>query len=147
MVPLLVRVAHVILLIIRPRSLALFLIGQHIEHYVIKLILFYDQLKQHNYFHDLASSLKSKPGKFWRHFQLLSRRSKPTCDLQVLATADAFNDHFLSIPYNTIANVVSAVPASEYMDKFCLETVSSLEFVPVDVDNVSFLIWQGLLLF
>ena len=37
------------------------------------------------YFRDLTSSLKSKPGKFWRHFQSLSRRSKPTCDIQVSA--------------------------------------------------------------
>ena len=92
------------------------------------------------YFYDLSSSLKSKPGKFWKHFQSLSRRSKPTCEIQVSATADAFNDHFLSIPYKTIANVVSTVPASEYMDKLCDGTTPSLEFVPVDVESVSLII-------
>ena len=82
------------------------------------------------YFHDLASSLKNAPGKFWRHFQSLSRCSKPACEIQVSAMADVFNDHFLSIPYKTISNVVSAVPASEYMDRFCDLTVPTLEFVP-----------------
>ena len=92
------------------------------------------------YFYDLSSSLKSKPSTFWKHFQSLSRRSKPTCEIQVSATADAFNDHFLSIPYKIIANVVSTVPASEYMDKFCDGTTPSLEFVPVDVESVSLII-------
>ena len=32
--------------------------------------------------------------------------------------------------------MVSTVPASEYMDKFYLGTVPSLEFVPVDVATV-----------
>ena len=92
------------------------------------------------YFHDLASSLKNAPGKFWRHFQSLSRCSKPACEIQVSAMADVFNDHFLSIPYKTISNVVSAVPASEYMDRFCDLTVPTLEFVPVDVETVSLII-------
>ena len=36
--------------------------------------------------------------------------------------------------------MVSTVPASEYMDKLCLGTVPSLEFVPVDVETVSLII-------
>ena len=36
--------------------------------------------------------------------------------------------------------MVSTVPASEYMDKLCLGTVPSLEFVPVDVATVSLMI-------
>ena len=92
------------------------------------------------YFHDLASSLKSKPGKFWKHFQPLSRRSKSACEVQVSATADAFNDHFLSIPYKTVANVVSTVPASVYMGKLFDVTIPSLVFVPVDVESVSLII-------
>ena len=92
------------------------------------------------YFHDLASSLRSKSGKFWKQFQSLSRRSKPACEIEVSATADAFNDHFLSIPYKAVANVVSTVPASEYLDKLCDGTVPSLEFVPVDVESVSSII-------
>ena len=40
------------------------------------------------YFQNL--SFKSKPGKFWKHFQSLSKRSKPTCGAQISATADAF---------------------------------------------------------
>ena len=86
------------------------------------------------YFHDLASSLKSAPGKFWRHFQSLSRCSKPACEIQVSAMGDVFNDHFLLIPHKTIS---SAVPASEYMDRFCDLTAPTLEFVPVDVETVS----------
>ena len=92
------------------------------------------------YFHDLASSIKSKPGKFWKHFQPLSRRSKSACEIQVSATADAFNDHFLSIPYKTVANVVSTVPASVYMGKLFDVTIPSLVFVPVDVESVSLII-------
>ena len=92
-------------------------------------MLCYDQLKQNIF--------RSKPGKFWKHFQSLSRRSKPTCRAQISATADAFNDHFLSIPYKTIADVASTVPASDYTDKFFDRITPSLEFSPVDVDSIS----------
>ena len=33
------------------------------------------------YFNNLASSLRSKPGKFWRYFQCLSKCSKGACDI------------------------------------------------------------------
>ena len=56
------------------------------------------------YFSDLASSLKSKPSKFWRHFRCLSKQSKFGCDIQFSAMADAFNDYLLSIPLKTVAN-------------------------------------------
>ncbi|MCY3928858.1 MAG: hypothetical protein OXG81_11355 [Acidobacteria bacterium] len=92
------------------------------------------------YFDELGSSLKSKPGKFWRHFQSLSKHSKSICNSQFSATADAFNDYFLSIPYKTVANVTSTVPATEYMDKLYDRATPSLEFVPVDVESVSSLI-------
>ena len=65
------------------------------------------------------------------------RHSKPTCGAQISAMADAFNDHFLSIPYKTIADVASTVPASDYMDKFFDRVTPSLEFSPVDVDSIS----------
>ena len=54
------------------------------------------------HFSDLSSSLGSNPGKFWRHFQSLSKCSKPHSDIQFSATADTFNKHFLSIPHRTI---------------------------------------------
>ena len=89
------------------------------------------------YFSDLASSLKSKPAKFWKHFQSMSRRSRPACGSQVSATANDFNDYFLSIPYKTVANVVSTLPPTEYMDRLFGGGVPSLKFVPVDVESVS----------
>ena len=92
------------------------------------------------YFDELASSLKSKPGKFWKHFQSLSKHSKSICNSQFSAMADTFNDYFLSIPYKTVANVTSTVPATEYMDKLYDQATPSLEFVPVDVESVSSLI-------
>ena len=92
------------------------------------------------YYSDLASSLKSKPAKFWKHFQSLSRRSRSACGGQVSATADDFNDYFLSIPYKTVANVVSTVPPTEYMERLFGGSVPSLEFVPVDVKSVSLIV-------
>ena len=89
------------------------------------------------YFSDLASSLKSKPAKFWKHFHSLSRRSRPACGSQVSATANDFNDYFLLIPHKTVANVVSTVPPTEYMDRLFGGGVPSLKFVPVDVESVS----------
>ena len=47
----------------------------------------------------------------------MSKSSKSVCDIQFSATADIFNDYFLSIAFKTIANVISKVPDSEYMDK------------------------------
>ena len=44
---------------------------------------------------------------------------------------------FLSVPLKTVANVASAVPASEYMMGFCDGVIPTLEFVPVDVEAVS----------
>ena len=70
----------------------------------------------------------------------MSKHSKSICNSQLSATADAFNDYFLSIPYKTVANVTSTVPATEYMDKLYDRAIPSLEFVPVDVESVSFLI-------
>ena len=58
-----------------------------------------------DYFTNLASSSKSKPAWFWKHFQSLSRRSRSVCGSQVVATANDFNDYFLLIPYKTVANV------------------------------------------
>ena len=89
------------------------------------------------YFGGLAASFRSKPSKFWRHFQCLSKRTKSICDVQFSATANAFNDYFLSVPLKTVANVASAVPASEYMVGFCDGVIPTLEFVPVDVEAVS----------
>ena len=48
----------------------------------------YDQLKH-------ISSLMNKPGKFWKHFKSLSKHSKPSCESQVSAMADAFNARLL----------------------------------------------------
>ena len=48
----------------------------------------YDQLKH-------ISSLMNKPGKFWKHFQSLSKYSKPSCESQVSAMAGAFNARLL----------------------------------------------------
>ena len=48
------------------------------------------------HFSDLSSSLRGNPGKFLRHFQSLSRYSKPHSDIQFSATADK---HLLSIPH------------------------------------------------
>ena len=36
---------------------------------------------------------------------------------QTAVTADDFNDYFLSIPHKTVANVVSAVSPTVYMDR------------------------------
>jgi len=44
------------------------------------------------------------------------------------------------ILYKTVANVVSTVPASEYMDKLYNGTIPSLEFVPVNVESASLII-------
>jgi len=44
---------------------------------------------------------------------------------------------FLSIPYKTVANVVSAVSPTVYMDK--LFDVD-LKFIPVDVESVSLIV-------
>ena len=57
-----------------------------------------------------------------------------------LATADAFNDYFLSIRLKIVANVTSTIPASEYMDVFCDRVIPTLEFAPVDVESVSALV-------
>ena len=65
------------------------------------------------YFNKLSSSLRSNPGKFWRHFQSSSGRSKPVCNIQFSVTADILNMHFLTIPYTTTANVTSTVPATD----------------------------------
>ena len=67
------------------------------------------------YFKDLASSLRDKPSKFWRHFQSLSRRSGSVGGNLLSVTADAFNNHFLSIPFKTVATVPSGtIPVTEY---------------------------------
>ena len=89
------------------------------------------------YFGGLAASFRSTSSKFWRHFQCLSKQTKSVCDVQFSATADAFNDYFLSVPLKTVANVASAVSPSEYMAGICDGVIPTLEFVPVDVEAVS----------
>ena len=55
------------------------------------------------HFSDLSSSFRSNPGKFWRHFQSLSKvPNLIVIYVQFSATADIFNKHFLSIPHRTI---------------------------------------------
>ena len=88
------------------------------------------------YFSDLASSLRGKPSKFWKHFQSLSRYTRSVCGGQATVTADDFNDYFLSIPYKTVANVVSTVPPTEYMDGVFDVDTPTLKFIPVDVESV-----------
>jgi len=93
------------------------------------------------YFENLSSSLKSNPGKFWRHFQSLSRSSKPSNDIQLSVTADVFNKYFLSIAHKTVANVKSDVPACEFLEKFLENTpVPPMQFSRVDVETVSSLV-------
>ena len=46
------------------------------------------------YFSDLASLLRVKPAKFWKHFQSLSRCSRSVGGSQAAVTADDFNDYF-----------------------------------------------------
>ena len=98
------------------------------------------RLAKAEYFSGLASSLRDKPAKFWKHFQSLSKRSRSVCEGQVTVTADDFNDYFLSIPYKTVANVVSVVPPTEYMDKLFGVDVPTLKFIPVDVESVSLIV-------
>ena len=55
--------------------------------------------------------------------------------------ADAFNNHFCPFPTKLLLMwLVHAVPASEYMDKFCDGTAPSLECVLADVEAVSLII-------
>lgn len=68
------------------------------SHLEMKLTRFYDQVKQHMYFKDLASSLWDTPSKFWRYFRFLSWHSGSVNGNLLSVTADAFNNHFLSIP-------------------------------------------------
>jgi len=77
------------------------------------------QLAKAEYFSDLASSLRAKPDKFWKRFQSLSRCSRSVGGTQAAVTADDFNVFFLSIhvPYKTVANVVSTVSPTVYMDR------------------------------
>jgi len=56
------------------------------------------------------------------------------CESQAAVTADDFKDDFLSIP---VANVVSTVPPTEYMDKLFDVHIPSQKFIPVDVESVS----------
>jgi len=88
------------------------------------------------YFNGLISTFSTKPGKFWRHFHCLSRRSKSANnDVQLLVTANDFNNHFLAIP---VANVSSSVPATEFLDKhFGDWIVPTLQFSHVDYEIVS----------
>ena len=51
--------------------------------------------------------------------------------------ADAFNDYFLSIPYKTVANVTSTVPATEYMDKL-YDRVLSLYLLMLNQCHLSY---------
>ena len=90
------------------------------------------------HFSDLSTSLRGNLGKFWRHFQSLSKFSKPHSDIQFSNTADTFNKHFLSIPYRTIADVTSTVPATEFMERFFdNRVVPSMQFAYVDIEIVS----------
>ena len=93
------------------------------------------------YFNKLLSSLRSNPGKFWRHFQSLSRRSKPVCNIQFSVTADILNTHFLTNPYTTTANVTSAVPATKFVQEFFdNRVIPPLQFDFVDVNTISSLV-------
>ena len=93
------------------------------------------------YFENLSSMLRSNPGRFWRRFQCLSRRSRPTNDTQLSVTAEEFNQHFLSIPHKTVANVASTVPACGFLKNFLHnKTVPSIQFSYVDTELVSSLI-------
>ena len=72
-----------------------------------------------------------------RCFQCLPRRSKSVYDIQLSATADAFNNYILSIPLKTVVNVASTVYKllSTWLHGLCDEVISTLEFVPVSVDD------------
>ena len=90
------------------------------------------------YFNDLSSSLRSNPCKFWKHFQSLSKDSKPVSDIHFSVTADIFNNHFLTIPYKTIADVSSTVQASEFVEEFIADrVVPPLQFASVSVETIS----------
>ena len=90
-------------------------------------------------FNGLTSSLGTKPGKFWRHFRCLSRRTKDVNgNTQLSVTAYDFNNHFLAIPYKTVAYVTSTVPATEFLDRlFGDRIVPPLEFSYIDSEIVS----------
>ena len=93
------------------------------------------------YFHDLVSSLKSKPGKLWKHFQSLSRQPKPACEVQVSAWVMLLMIIFCQFPTRTLLMwLVQYQLLSSYMDKLCDRTTHSLEFVPIDVESVSLII-------
>ena len=50
------------------------------------------------HFSDLASLLRSRPGKFWRYFKSLSRHSKlSSSDVQLSVAAVAFTNHFCQL--------------------------------------------------
>ena len=70
----------------------------------------------------------TKPGKFWRHFRCLSRRTKGVNgNTQLSLTANDFNNHF----YKTAANVTSTVPATEFLDRLFGDRVVP----PLDIDS------------
>ena len=91
------------------------------------------------YFNGLISSMGTKPGKFWRHFWCLSRHTKGVNgNTQLSVTANDFNNHFLAIPYKTVVNVTSTVPATEFLDRlFVNRVVPPLEFSFIDSETVS----------
>ena len=88
-----------------------------------------------------SNSLRSKPTKSWQHFQCLSKHPKGACDIQLSATANELNCHFISIPHKTVAGLTSSVPATEYVEKFLEDkTVPTVKFVHVNNETVSSII-------
>lgn len=75
----------------------------------------------------------------WRHFQSLLRSCKPSNGIQLTATADVFNEYFLSIPQKTIANVTIVVcQLVSFWKKFLgNKPVPPMQFSRVDVEIVS----------
>ena len=66
--------------------------------------------------------------------ETLSRCSKPTCEFQVLATADIFNDHFCRFPTKLFLMWLVQYQLLSTWTGFCNGTAShsTLEFVPVE---------------
>ena len=100
--------------------------------------LLFGKLRREN---NLSFLLRDNPSKFWRHFRSLSGHSKPVCDIQLSVTADILNTHFLTVPYKTIADVSSIVPATKFVQEFFDNgVVPPMQLASVDVDTVSSLV-------
>ena len=46
------------------------------------------------------------------------------------------------MPYRTVANAVSTVPPTEYMDKIFDMDIPTLKFIPVDAESVSLIVFS-----